>query len=124
MLMVFFIIPLIIFGLSMAGPIALYIGVLPFVSLFVVVVIINLLQRRFPHHLPEVLRDWNFLPLWMRSLEPIDRSIHFMSVFPSFNFKCYHPIPRRDSISRSLIAPISSVAGRDDTTGPRRQPLH
>jgi hypothetical protein len=33
--------------------------------------------------------------------------------------KSYHPRPRRDSISRP-IAPVSSVAGRDDTTRPRR----
>jgi hypothetical protein len=32
-------------------------------------------------------------------------------------------MPRRDSISRP-IAPISSVAGRDDTTRPRRKGGH
>jgi hypothetical protein len=31
-----------------------------------------------------------------------------------------HPIPRRDSISRP-IAPVSSVAGGDETPWPRRQ---
>jgi hypothetical protein len=37
-----------------------------------------------------------------------------------FLFKRYsHPIPWRDSISRP-IAPVSSVAGGDDTTWPRR----
>jgi hypothetical protein len=35
-------------------------------------------------------------------------------------YKSYRPIPRWDSISRP-IAPISSVAGGDDVTRPRRQ---
>jgi hypothetical protein len=35
-------------------------------------------------------------------------------------FKTYRPLPRQDSISR-LIAPVSMVADRDDTTEPRRQ---
>jgi hypothetical protein len=34
--------------------------------------------------------------------------------------KCYHPNPWGDSISRP-VAPISSEAGREDTTRPRRQ---
>jgi hypothetical protein len=37
-----------------------------------------------------------------------------------FLFKNYHSLPWRDSISR-LIAPVSSVAGGDDTTRPRRR---
>ena len=73
MCMVFFIIPLYIFGLSMAGPIALYIGVLPILSLAILVVILNVLQVKIPNRLPVTLRTWEFLPLWMRSLEPIDR---------------------------------------------------
>jgi hypothetical protein len=35
-------------------------------------------------------------------------------------FQNYHSMPWRDSISRR-IAPVSSVAGGDDTTRPRRQ---
>ena len=73
MCMVFFIIPLYIFGLSLAGPIALYIGVLPILSLAILVVILNVLQAKIPNHLPDALRTWEFLPLWMRSLEPMDR---------------------------------------------------
>jgi hypothetical protein len=38
----------------------------------------------------------------------------------AYSKKLYHPIPRRDSISRP-IAPVSSVAGGEDTTRPRRQ---
>jgi hypothetical protein len=37
------------------------------------------------------------------------------------HFKSYHPIPWRDSMSRPIAPPVSSVAGGDDTTRPRRQ---
>ena len=37
------------------------------------VVLVNILQDRRPKWLPEVLRDWDFLPEFMRSLDPIDR---------------------------------------------------
>jgi hypothetical protein len=40
-------------------------------------------------------------------------------IFLNF-FKSYRPVPWQDSISRP-IAPISSVAGGDDTTRPCRQ---
>ncbi len=73
MVMMFFVIPLYIFGLSMAGPVALYIGVLPFITMFIVAIIINVLQKKIPQHLPDILRNWSFLPEWMRSLDPIDR---------------------------------------------------
>ena len=73
MVMVFFILPLYIFGLSMAGPIALYIGVLPFLTCFLLAVVINVLQRKVPHRLPDILKSWDFLPIWMRSLDPIDK---------------------------------------------------
>jgi sodium-dependent phosphate cotransporter len=73
MVMMFFVIPLYIFGLSMAGPVALYIGVLPFITTFIVAIIINVLQKKIPQHLPDILKNWSFLPEWMRSLDPIDR---------------------------------------------------
>jgi hypothetical protein len=37
--------------------------------------------------------------------------------------KSYHPIPWRDSISRHIV-PVSSAAGGDDTSRPRRHPGH
>jgi sodium-dependent phosphate cotransporter len=71
--MMFFVIPFYIFALSMAGSVALYIGVLPLLTIFLLAVLINVLQNVVPQHLPEKLKNWNFLPLWMRSLDPIDR---------------------------------------------------
>lgn len=73
MLVLFFVIPLVIFGLSMAGPVALYVVVAPATATFLSVIVINVVQSKKPELLPMFLRNWNFLPEWMRSLDPIDR---------------------------------------------------
>lgn len=68
----FFVIPIVVFGLSLAGTLLLY-CVLGTVTLILAVVsIINVLQNRMPTVLPNILRTWTFLPLWMHSLEPLD----------------------------------------------------
>ena len=69
----FFLIPLIIMGLSIASmPLAVTVIVIAIlIGLFVLIV--NVLQARKPDILPEKLKNWEFLPLWMRSLEPMDR---------------------------------------------------
>ena len=69
----FFLLPLYTFGLSLIGPIAIYIAFLPLLAILVVVVLINVLQQKKPEWLPEILRDWDFLPEFMRSLDPLDR---------------------------------------------------
>ena len=73
LIIAFFLPPAVVFGLSLAGwQIRLGVAV-PFILLFLFVVIVNILQRRAPGHLPEVLQDWEWLPKWTRSLEPHDR---------------------------------------------------
>ena len=75
MLLMFFILPLSVFGLSMAGtiPLAVVGGLAG--TLFTAVIVINVLQKKAPRFLPDVLKTWTFLPKWMHSLEPIDRLI-------------------------------------------------
>lgn len=34
---------------------------------------INILQRKLPRVLPKKLQSWEFLPRWLRSLEPYDQ---------------------------------------------------
>ncbi|KAM9449704.1 solute carrier family 34 member 2a [Clarias gariepinus] len=75
----FFFIPLLVFGLSLAGLPALLAVLVPVVLLIVSVLAINFLQSRFPERLPSCLRSWDFLPLWARSLEPWDRKITAMT---------------------------------------------
>ena len=71
----FFILPALVFGLSLVSW-KVMAGVLsPIAALIIFIAIIKLLQRKFPRRLPPVLRNWKFLPLACRSLEPYDRLI-------------------------------------------------
>jgi len=74
-LVAFFAIPGIFLGFSVAGT-AVFVT---FVTLTLIVIafitIVNILQAKKPQWLPPILRTWDFLPLWMRSLQPMDRFI-------------------------------------------------
>ena len=69
----FFLLPAAVFGLSLAGWQILLGVAVPFLILFLFIVIVNILQRKAPDHLPKMLHDWEWLPKWTRSLEPYDR---------------------------------------------------
>ena len=69
----FFLLPAAVFGLSLAGWQILLGVAIPFVLLLLFVLVVNILQRKAPDRLPEVLHDWEWLPKWARSLEPHDR---------------------------------------------------
>nr|XP_023395885.1 sodium-dependent phosphate transport protein 2B-like isoform X1 [Loxodonta africana] len=81
----FFLVPLTVFGLSLAGWQVL-VGVgMPIIFLLLLVVFIQLLQSHCPHILPHKLQNWNFLPLWMHSLKPWD---HLISLLTSCCQRC------------------------------------
>uniref|UniRef100_A0A4W6E353 Sodium-dependent phosphate transport protein 2B n=1 Tax=Lates calcarifer TaxID=8187 RepID=A0A4W6E353_LATCA len=68
----FLVLPLSVFGLSLAGwQVLVGIGV-PIIVLLVFVVIINVMQSRCPRFLPKFLRNWDFLPRPLHSLAPWD----------------------------------------------------
>lgn len=72
LVILFFLTPLMVFGLSLAGwPVLVGVGV-PIVLVILLVVVLRLLQSRCPHVLPKKLQNWNFLPLWLHSLKPLD----------------------------------------------------
>ncbi|XP_051929826.1 solute carrier family 34 member 2b isoform X2 [Hippocampus zosterae] len=72
LILCFLVLPLTIFGLSLAGwQILVGVGV-PVVVLAVFVIVVNILQSRCPRALPGFLRTWNFLPRPLRSLAPWD----------------------------------------------------
>ena len=67
--------PFIVFlaGLSVAG-ISVLFGILgPIVIISLTVLVINILQVKKNHWLPGILTDWEFLPPWMHSLDPMDK---------------------------------------------------
>ena len=71
----FFIFPLSMFGLSLAGPVPVYTVTVLLVVLLVSAVTITNLQSKAPSRLPPLLRDWSWLPEWLHSLEPWDKLI-------------------------------------------------
>ena len=75
LVMMFFLLPLIVFTLSMISKWALLAIGGPFLLTCFVVIAINIIQRKRPSLLPLRLQNWEFLPLWMHSLDPIDEVI-------------------------------------------------
>ncbi|XP_061682119.1 sodium-dependent phosphate transport protein 2B-like [Syngnathoides biaculeatus] len=71
----FLVLPLAVFGLSLAGwQVLVGVGA-PIIVLIIFVILVNIMQSHCPRFLPRFLRTWNFLPLPMRSLEPWDRVV-------------------------------------------------
>ena len=65
----------IILGLSIAGLGVLFGILVPIAIILLIVLVVNILQSKKPEWLPERLKDWDFLPLWMHSLDPLDKVI-------------------------------------------------
>uniref|UniRef100_A0A672F4W4 Sodium-dependent phosphate transport protein 2B-like n=1 Tax=Salarias fasciatus TaxID=181472 RepID=A0A672F4W4_SALFA len=71
----FFVLPLFVFSLSLAGwQVLVGVGV-PLLVMLIVIIVINVLQKRKPSCLPSALRSWDFLPLWAHSLAPWDKVV-------------------------------------------------
>ncbi|XP_059197387.1 solute carrier family 34 member 2b isoform X1 [Centropristis striata] len=71
----FLVLPLSVFGLSMAGwQVLVGVGV-PLVVLAIFVIIVNMMQTRCPRFLPKFLRNWNFLPRPLHSMAPWDAAV-------------------------------------------------
>ncbi|XP_070770670.1 solute carrier family 34 member 2a [Enoplosus armatus] len=71
----FFILPLFVFSLSLAGWQVLVGVAAPLVIILIIIIVINILQKRKPRCLPAALRTWDFLPLWAHSLAPWDKAV-------------------------------------------------
>ena len=75
LLFMFIIFPAVVFALSYAGWI--YLGIIggPLLLLFLVSCVINVLQVKRKRWLPPFLRTWDFLPLCLHSLDPVDQVV-------------------------------------------------
>ncbi|KAM6942125.1 solute carrier family 34 member 2a [Lycodopsis pacificus] len=71
----FFVLPLVVFSLSLAGWQVLVGVVAPLVIMLIIILVINMLQKWKPGCLPAALRSWDFLPLWAHSLAPWDKVV-------------------------------------------------
>ncbi|XP_075050852.1 sodium-dependent phosphate transport protein 2B isoform X2 [Mixophyes fleayi] len=81
LILCFFLLPLLVFGLSVAGWQVLVGVAVPIVFVIVVAIVINILQSKYPRVLPDFLKTWNFLPKWMHSLKPWDSWMSVASLF-------------------------------------------
>ncbi|XP_032382637.1 sodium-dependent phosphate transport protein 2B [Etheostoma spectabile] len=82
----FLVLPLSVFGLSLAGWQVLVGVAVPIVALAVFVIIVNVMQSRCPRYLPKFLRDWDFLPKPLHSMAPWDKMV--TKVFGSCSKHC------------------------------------
>lgn len=76
----FFIFPGAVFGLSLVSWKVMAGVCSPLAFLLLMVVVINILQRKAPKCLPAALRTWKFLPEPLRSLKPIDRRFRIFKI--------------------------------------------
>lgn len=79
LIIMFLVFPSCLLALSFAGDVV-FISVLVLLSVVVLTVaVISILQKsRFRYSLPVTLRSWNWLPLWLRSLEPMDKFFQWL----------------------------------------------
>uniref|UniRef100_A0A3Q4BFM4 Sodium-dependent phosphate transport protein 2A n=1 Tax=Mola mola TaxID=94237 RepID=A0A3Q4BFM4_MOLML len=80
LILCFLLFPSLVFALSVAGwKVMAGVGV-PMIILVISGVIVNILQARMPGCLPRILQNWEFLPIWMTSLQPLDDLITRMTL--------------------------------------------
>ncbi|KAJ1061117.1 hypothetical protein K5549_012140 [Capra hircus] len=104
----FLLIPLGVFGLSLLGWPVLVGVASPIVLVILLVVVLKILQSCCPGFLPQKLRSWDFLPLWMRSLEPWDKLI--TSLTSCFQRRCCCCCAAAASAAGCAAAPGAAVA--------------
>lgn len=72
LIFMFFFLPGFVLALSFAGTVTLIVVLAPIIVIATAVAIISILQRKKPAVLPVAMRTWKWLPLYLRSLEPLD----------------------------------------------------
>ncbi|XP_053712036.1 sodium-dependent phosphate transport protein 2B-like [Synchiropus splendidus] len=100
----FFILPLFVFSLSLAGwKVLVGVGV-PLLVLLIIIIVVNVLQKKKPGCLPAPLRTWDFLPLWAHSLEPWDKVVGMCTAKCCCCCKCCQTVeaqPDTDSLGKN-----------------------
>jgi len=79
LLFAFLFLPLIVFALTLLGPVAFYCVATPTLIIIFCAIIINLVQSYKPNWLPERFRTWEEAPKWIHSLEPYDQLVERLS---------------------------------------------
>ncbi|CAF1352594.1 unnamed protein product, partial [Didymodactylos carnosus] len=112
-LLTFFILPLIIFGLSMIGWYVLAAVLIPIVLMIIFALIMNTLMKKMPERLPDKLKTWSWVPRPIRSLgwydEMIFKRINFKKWFGKKSTKTEEINDAFQSDTESTITNISRV---------------
>lgn len=74
-LLLFCILPLIFLGLSLSGIICFSVISSIILLVFLILIIINILQRKKPSALPSKIQHWNDIPPWTHTLKPYATAI-------------------------------------------------
>ncbi|XP_061105326.1 sodium-dependent phosphate transport protein 2A-like [Conger conger] len=118
----FLLLPSLVFGLSVLGWRALLGVGVPAGAALLIVLAVNCLQSRRPDLLPKRLHSWDFLPLWARSLQPLDGLIaaatlkcHACVNHACDDDPCPSPSPARCT-PESTAAQIKPHPGYDNAT--------
>ncbi|CAM9150984.1 unnamed protein product, partial [Lampetra planeri] len=99
----FFLLPLLVFSLSLAGWRVL-VGVgAPLLAALIIIIVINVLQKRKPGCLPAVLRSWDFLPLWAHSLEPWDKVVGVITAKCCCCCRCCQVVDGGDGVETRTV---------------------
>ncbi|XP_029634606.1 sodium-dependent phosphate transport protein 2A [Octopus sinensis] len=108
LLTAFFLLPAFVFALSLAGKYALITACAIIIPLLAFIIIVNILQRKMENVLPKVLRNWDWLPLCLHSLEPMDK---FLSKFTGFCKMCQKKLDQPRANEGSSLSTINNSCG-------------
>lgn len=118
LIVAFFIIPAVVFGLSLLSWIALAAVFIPIALMVLIITVIKVLQNKKPEVLHAKLQDWKWLPAPLRSLEPYDR--FFMRITgncaPCRRFGCCKAISedQRDKYEESVEVVVKNENGHSN----------
>lgn len=117
LLTMFFLLPTFFFLLSLAGPIPFGIVFTSAFLTIIAIITINIIQSKKPSWLPLKLQNWNWLPLWMHSLDPMDSLLIKLAENINCLYCCIRPQTRHDSLALGLRANQSQLHILDNSRG-------
>lgn len=100
--MMFFFLPMFVFVLSYAGTWAMVLIGVPVSLTISIATIVNVIQVKKPSLLPIKFQDWNWLPSWMHSLDPIDNLIFKATEYCSCLNCCIQAESRHDASAMGM----------------------
>ncbi|KAK7068887.1 hypothetical protein SK128_026550 [Halocaridina rubra] len=109
MLFSFCIAPVFVFLVSLGGAVAMYSVFIPIVILTLALVFINVAQVKFPKYLPPFLRTWHWLPLPLRSLDPMDDCVTHLMCCRQCRSREYDQVP-----PVSTLHPPAGLVGKHE----------